>query len=266
MKDYTSQATSYLKEFGNGSDPPKNKRVSHSELSSFLWELVGGYSHKQPGSRLVQYGMGGLPQRKRNKTVIYSSYLSSGKPFYPPVTVPSWLKKKGISRIIVGHQPNGDLPWIFNVNGLQVVSADTAYSGNVKWPVAYLHEQFNESFSTPSTPSPHYKDDKYMTYMEYLKEYHPEVLPSFSKFHEIKSTRSPFEFKDMLFEFVDGIDQIGSPSTLCINGMMSDRSSYQFQLEHFETNINNSFVGSKVINEALESRCLVVFSFNVIDS
>jgi hypothetical protein len=247
MKDYTLHASAYLKGFGNGRDLSKNKQVDHNELSSFLWEVVGGYYHRQPGSRLVQYGMGGLPQRKRNKTVIYSSYLTSGKPFYPYASVASWLKNKGISRIIVGHQPNGDLPWTFNTNGLRVVSADTAYSGNVKWPVSYLHEQFNHSLSNTSTgPSSHYKDDNYVTYVEYLKEYHPEQLPTFTKFHEIKSTRSPYAFKDMFFDFPEGIDRIGSPSTLYVKGMMSDRSSYQFQLENFEQCSNNSFVGNKV--------------------
>ena len=49
------------------------------------WGAKGGYHHPQPGSRLLQFGMGALPGRIPNKTVVYSSYIdpTSSRPMIP---------------------------------------------------------------------------------------------------------------------------------------------------------------------------------------
>ena len=43
----------------------------------FSWSAIGGYDHKQPGSRLMQYGMGWLKDKSVNRSVIYASYLGA---------------------------------------------------------------------------------------------------------------------------------------------------------------------------------------------
>jgi hypothetical protein len=92
----------------NPSNPKDDSNPNSCALQEFLWETKGGYDHKQPGSRLIQYGMGGLPgpQRRRNRTVVYSSYIerSTLKPLLTGRGVTEWLKKRKIKRIIVGHQ------------------------------------------------------------------------------------------------------------------------------------------------------------------
>jgi hypothetical protein len=123
MKDYLSSSPGYL-------------RAMDQEPA--LWEIGGGYDHPQPGSRLLQYGMGWMASKKRNPSAIYASYLQGGTPLPMHTTAATWLLKSGIKRLIVGHQPHGDAPWISEQHGIQVICADNAYSRNTQWPVRYL--------------------------------------------------------------------------------------------------------------------------------
>ena len=50
---------------------------SPSGIDALIWDPVGGYTHPQPGSRLVQYAMGWLPDRTRNPTAIYARCSSA---------------------------------------------------------------------------------------------------------------------------------------------------------------------------------------------
>lgn len=86
---------------------------------------MGGYLHPQPGSRLVQCGMGMLPKDTSvagglppNPSIIYNGYLANGKPVSIDPEVAQWLKNDGINKIIVGHQPNGDTP--FTIDDLEI--------------------------------------------------------------------------------------------------------------------------------------------------
>ncbi len=81
-------------------------------VTSWLWEISGGYGHPQPGSSLLQYGMGSYADKTRNPSVIYATYLRNGVAMPPSDHVMSWLQRDGIDTLIVGHQPNGDCPWI----------------------------------------------------------------------------------------------------------------------------------------------------------
>ncbi len=80
------------------------------------WDIDGGipYKHSQPGSRLLLCGMGVLPDKSVNPSVIYNSYLVNGK--YVPTSqrVCEWIAAAGIKNVIVGHQPNGDAPLFAN--------------------------------------------------------------------------------------------------------------------------------------------------------
>lgn len=82
--------------------------------AQWLWETSGGYGHDQPGSSLLQYGMGTMADGSRNPSVIYATYLRNGVSTPPADRVAAWLTSGGINRLVVGHQPNGDSPWIIN--------------------------------------------------------------------------------------------------------------------------------------------------------
>lgn len=78
-----------------------------------------------------------------NPSVIYASYLQNGLPVLPNsyaiaaqqapneclhedyAPVAQWLKRGGVRTVIVGHQPNGDAPFILRDEKLdiQVLSA-----------------------------------------------------------------------------------------------------------------------------------------------
>jgi hypothetical protein len=96
-------------------------------VKSLLWDSTGGYQHPQPGSRLIQCGMGMLPKEpdtpggmSPNPSIIYNGYLSGGKPVNIDPEVAEWLARDGINKIIVGHQPNGDTPFTIDELGVQV--------------------------------------------------------------------------------------------------------------------------------------------------
>lgn len=71
--------------------------------------------------------MGRLADGTLNPSVIYASYLQQihGK---VPVTkqVPlsaktaDWLKQGGVNKVVVGHQPVGDVPLLMKEHGVQV--------------------------------------------------------------------------------------------------------------------------------------------------
>jgi len=120
------------------------------------WAVVGGYDHPQPGSKLLQYGMGWLPgpENKVNPSAIYANYITNSGPTPSQTPAPSpdvsprsasapvpttadvseWLKQSGVRRVIVGHQPRGDCPLILSQEGgVQVYSIDTSYAVNAWW-------------------------------------------------------------------------------------------------------------------------------------
>ena len=60
---------------------------------------------------------GGLPP---NPSIIYNGYLANGKPVNIDPEVAQWLKRDGINKIVVGHQPNGDTPFTIDELEIQV--------------------------------------------------------------------------------------------------------------------------------------------------
>eukprot|EP00981_Chlorochromonas_danica_P007066 scaffold1537_cov162-Ochromonas_danica.AAC.24 len=130
IEDYCANCDRYIKAI-----------ESSNNKDAIIWEESGGYGHAQPGSRLLQYGMGWLPDRQQNPSVIYSSYLSAGQANPPNITAAQWLVENNIHQLIVGHQPHGDAPWPITLlqNQLRILCADTAYSRNTQWPQSYLN-------------------------------------------------------------------------------------------------------------------------------
>jgi len=55
----------------------------------------------------------------------------------PEEEVAAFVKRSGVKRIVVGHQPRGDAALILEKFGMQVISADTSYAVNSKWEKDY---------------------------------------------------------------------------------------------------------------------------------
>ena len=71
--------------FGSSPPPPLSSIqhiVSNDGKERFygseIWSRVGGYFHPAAGGRLLQYGMGWLPDKSVNPTLIYDNYLLDG--------------------------------------------------------------------------------------------------------------------------------------------------------------------------------------------
>ena len=125
---------------GVGSDSDKGRCVDICR-ESISWAAVGGYDHPQPGSRLMQYAMGWMPDKSVNPSVIYAEGLTKATSGYnanaanhdssmgqatkplpePSLEVARYLKEGQVNKVIVGHQPRGDAPLILDLGtGVQV--------------------------------------------------------------------------------------------------------------------------------------------------
>lgn len=256
--DYSHRSSDYLY------SATHNSLSSHKNINAngdFLWEVKGFYDHQQPGSRLVQYGMGGLPNRKRNNSVIYASYLSirDGKPHFPSEKVSQYLQANGINRLFVGHQPNGDAPWIMNSHDIQIISADSAYSKGVLWPIEHFLS-YDSSYVLPSSDQ---KLPEFISFHDFTRKFpdhplsvaHQEALsstdslttPPFksSNYGSKHSTRSINAMARVTLSFPQGIET-GKTSQVHFNGSLSDRSHYHFDLKSISSTNSSSFIGMKV--------------------
>ena len=123
---------------------------SSSNVEGSYWATGGGYTHPQPGSALLQYGMGWLPDKELNRSVVYANYLINGRPAELHSDFCDTLR--GLTRshtvdgarlMLTGHQPHGDCPLLFQYNSSAssdgsrlrgyLLTADTSYSGDVRW-------------------------------------------------------------------------------------------------------------------------------------
>ena len=140
------------------------KNIQHFDGSSGVWSTIGGYNTAFDYGNLLQFGMGWLPNRKKNPTIVYSSWLNDGMPqqFYRLAggsnkanndaegsrgstidtscvrEVSKFFGLGGLQLIISGHQPHGDHPTPINIsNGggddRYIIPCDTSYSGDTHW-------------------------------------------------------------------------------------------------------------------------------------
>jgi len=167
LKDWANELNAFAqheaREFSLHADEYLSK-IETGDAS--VWSKVGGYDHAQPGSRLIQTGLGTMPDNSVNPTVIYSSYVNLGKTLEPDDEVLRALNENGIKRVVVGHQPVGDVPAVFRFNrpgvgDLQVLCCDTSYAAVVKWVVELgedeprLQSVINDS--PQESTAPHFK-------------------------------------------------------------------------------------------------------------
>lgn len=150
VREVNKFARSELDDFQNNIDSFLNSLSSLDNAAVKIWDSESGYGHAQPGSRLIQCGMGSSGRDNgKNPTVIYTSYLLNGSPVWPSDRATEWLARGGVTKLVVGHQPMGDSPLILtSPGGLNVISADTCYSKGVQ----YLVSDLSRSISLPSPP------------------------------------------------------------------------------------------------------------------
>jgi len=122
-----------------------------------MWSTLGGYQNTSSNTSrefgsLNQYGMGWLPNKDKNPTVVYDSWLKEGMPrrFYGKdkldeaytQMVRDFFSISNLDVIVTGHQPVGDMPFPIQVPQLKyegndkkrfIICADTSYSGDTNW-------------------------------------------------------------------------------------------------------------------------------------
>lgn len=113
---------------------------SAESIASPTFNAVGGYQHSDAGSRLMQYGLGSLPDGSTNPTLIYDNFLVKGAPQVPSEKVISFLSSSGVKRTVTGHQPHGDAPVVITTPSLQFLTGDTSYAANVEWDLEFSPE------------------------------------------------------------------------------------------------------------------------------
>jgi len=77
------------------SEPGLSDKLNFVPYVTQPWSAVGGYSSPLVGTRLLQYGMGGLRGRVVNPTVIYDNFLVNGSPQVPDNDVVNYLTQSG---------------------------------------------------------------------------------------------------------------------------------------------------------------------------
>ena len=125
----------------------QNSIQQHSQGG--IWATEGGYFNSTPGGKmfgaLLQFGMGTLPNRSKNPSVVYNSWMRGGMPrndLFGGKALERLMKKEGLQTIVSGHQPVGDMPWPIQVSfgrGFKesinrwVLPCDTSFSGDTNW-------------------------------------------------------------------------------------------------------------------------------------
>ena len=154
----------------------EEKLQSNDNIDDFIWINRGGYNDADDTSygSLLQYGMGWLPSRTKNPTVVYESWIQDGMPSrfmnnsnneenetYRQL-VYDFFYSNELQLILSGHQPIGDMPLLIQIpntpNGDTskeeqsprfIVCCDTSYSGDTHW--AGEDDDDNHPSNEPST-------------------------------------------------------------------------------------------------------------------
>lgn len=97
------------------------------------WEAVinGGDSQRLAEAReLISYAEPAFPSPMNPRSVVYGRTIDAeGKVCFPPPRILEWLRQQGISRLVVGHTPSGDLPTIERTadGTFELIVGDTSY-------------------------------------------------------------------------------------------------------------------------------------------
>lgn len=124
-----------------------------------------------------------------------------------------WLTDSGVRRVVVGHKPMGDAPWIMDSHGVQIILADTAYSRNVQWPRKHLDRVFGRNSAPPSS-------EDFLSAAEYLAETSPKS-PS-------HSTRSSVAVSEVIITIPRASAGEQAATRTELVGVLSDGSRLDF--------------------------------------
>ena len=127
-----------------GMDIEQDQSVQRNEV----WAATGGYFNNSNGGKmfgkLLQYGMNTKPDRTKNPSVVYNSWMKGGMP-RTDIDHSCWydfFNEHDLQLIASGHQPVGDMPWpiqIYSNNNLAtkfwIIPCDTSFSGDTEWAV-----------------------------------------------------------------------------------------------------------------------------------
>jgi hypothetical protein len=167
--------------------------------------------------------MGMLPKDENNKannmpsnpSIIYNGYLANGKPVHIDSEVAEWLARDGLTKIVVGHQPNGDTPFTIDEMGIQAVSADISYSKFVQW----RQEDLKKSVPLMKSPSGPIDfstlKDSPLEWMDYDK--FKTTVVGLAAAPQTPSTQADTRNENMVNEFLQIIDIPSSSSSSSAN-------------------------------------------------
>lgn len=224
VQDYKKNSETYLTSL-NPSQDPVEKEIKP------MWDFTGGYDHSQPGSRLIQYCMGWLADKTLNPSVVYATYLNDGTPVGEPISAPiaEWLGEKQIKRIIVGHQPNGDAPFIMDCDGIQIICTDSSYSKDTKWLESELDLFYENSENNKKIED---VEENWISFNDYLIK-KQEITVDTDELSKPNS-RSPYTMLEICFNIED--------SKTYMRGTLSQKSTYE---SSYSPNDKNQYIGKK---------------------
>lgn len=131
VEDYILNSDSYCATAlaANQNTPAVEQAIKDGKaIEPTNWAATVGYTHNEPGSRLMHYGLGNNADKSINKTVVYANYLVNGNPVQPQADVMADVKAAGYSKMVVGHQPHGDAPTIIRSEDVNIIMGDTSYA------------------------------------------------------------------------------------------------------------------------------------------
>ena len=135
-----------LNEFSNRNYDRWAHYVTNNPDGKYCWSRHGGYSNF---GALIQFGMGWLPNKEINQSVIYSTWIRDGMPqmvcgkteldALHAKLIAEFFAINGLDLIVSGHQPIGDSPLTIQVESRGkekpkfVIIGDTSFSGDTIW-------------------------------------------------------------------------------------------------------------------------------------
>lgn len=120
--------------------------VTDNPNGDYCWSRYGGYDDF---GGLIQLGMGWLPNKEVNHSIVYSTWITDGMPqivcgkseldCLHAELMGEFCSASGLDLIVTGHQPIGDSPLTIQVQSKDnrrpkyIIVGDTSYSGDTKW-------------------------------------------------------------------------------------------------------------------------------------
>ncbi len=149
LNDFASEQIASWQQFGE---------TNKSRAREDFWASKGGYSNKSSGGRLfgnlLQYGMNTLPDKSKNPSAVYNSWMKDGMPrqdlFLPneQSKLEKLFAKENLQLVLSGHQPVGDCPWPIRLSDNNwILPCDTSFSGDVCWTKTLQYKSSAEKIS-----------------------------------------------------------------------------------------------------------------------